>query len=64
MYRLHLMTGVLLLLKYAAGFTMPLWLALLPSYIYPSAIIVVFVLAFLTGRIVVAGRKATEKKGP
>lgn len=62
MWRVHLMTAFLLVLKYVGGFTIPLWLALLPSYIFPTAVIVVFVLGFLTGRIVMMSPKDTPEK--
>lgn len=62
MWKLHILSVILLVLKYGAGYTIPLWLAVLPSYIYPLAIFTVLGLGILTGRIVMMGLREKEEK--
>lgn len=62
MWRLHFVTGFLLGLKWWGSYAIPLWLALLPSYIFPAACGVIAACAFLTGRLIVASLRAGDDK--
>lgn len=63
MIKLHILTALILALKYGGGYAIPLWLALLPSYIYPAALLVILALGWFTGRLgIVAVRDMTVEK--